>query len=57
MPYFIANDTDCPRWAVVKEDYSVVACHDTREQAIAQMVALSVAEELEPGGRHPRERD
>lgn len=57
MPYFIAADADCPRWAVVKEDYSVVACHDTREQAIAQMVALSVSEELEPGGRHPRERD
>jgi HK97 family phage prohead protease len=35
---------------VVKEDNSVVSCQDSKESAIAQMVALSLAENLEPGG-------
>ena len=50
MPYFISDQTDCPEWAVVKEDDSVVACHDSKDSAIEQMVALSLAEDLEPGG-------
>jgi HK97 family phage prohead protease len=50
MPYFISNNTDCADWAVVKEDNSVVSCQDSKESAIAQMVALSLAENLEPGG-------
>jgi HK97 family phage prohead protease len=50
MPYFISDQTDCLEWAVVKEDNSVVACHDSKESAIEQMIALSLAEDLEPGG-------
>jgi HK97 family phage prohead protease len=50
MPYFISENTDCPNWAVVKEDNSVVSCQDTKDDAIAQMVALSLAENIEPGG-------
>jgi HK97 family phage prohead protease len=50
MPYFISQNTDCPDWAVVKEDNSVVSCQDSKDSAIAQMVALSLAENLEPGG-------
>jgi uncharacterized protein len=50
MPYFISQDTECPNWAVVKEDNSVVSCQDSKESAIDQMVALSLAENLEPGG-------
>jgi HK97 family phage prohead protease len=50
MPYFISDQTDCPEWAVVKEDGSVVSCQDSKQSAIDQMVALSLAEELEPGG-------
>jgi uncharacterized protein len=50
MPYFISDNTDCPEWAVVKEDGSVVSCQDSKQSAIDQMVALSLAEELEPGG-------
>jgi HK97 family phage prohead protease len=50
MPYFISDQTDCPNWAVVKEDNSVVSCQDSKNDAIAQMVALSLAENLEPGG-------
>jgi HK97 family phage prohead protease len=49
-PYFISDQTDCPDWAVVKEDNSVVSCQDSKESAIDQMVALSLAENLEPGG-------
>ena len=49
-PYFISENTDCPDWAVVKEDGSVVSCQDSKQSAIDQMVALSLAEELEPGG-------
>jgi HK97 family phage prohead protease len=50
MPYFISENTDCPNWAVVKEDNSVVSCQDSKDSAIAQMVALSLAENIEPGG-------
>jgi uncharacterized protein len=50
MPYFISQNTDCPDWAVVKEDNSVVSCQDSKESAIDQMVALSLAENIEPGG-------
>jgi HK97 family phage prohead protease len=50
MPYFISENTDCPDWAVVKEDGSVVSCQDSKQSAIDQMIALSLAEELEPGG-------
>jgi HK97 family phage prohead protease len=50
MPYFISETTDCPGWAVVKEDNSVVSCQESKDDAIAQMVALSLAENLEPGG-------
>ena len=50
MPYFISQNTECPDWAVVKEDNSVVSCQDSKQSAIDQMVALSLAENLEPGG-------
>ncbi len=50
MPYFITDESDCPSWAVVKDDGEVIACHDSKQSAIDQMVALSVAEDLEPGG-------
>jgi HK97 family phage prohead protease len=38
----------------VKEEangsYTTVACHDTKQDAIDQMVAISIAEDMEPGG-------
>lgn len=58
MPYFISNDTElteCPNWAVLKDDGEVLACHDTEESAIAQMVAVSQAEGVEPGGTFERQ--
>jgi HK97 family phage prohead protease len=50
MPYFISDATDCPAWAVVKADGEVIACHESKQGAVDQMVALSLAEDMEPGG-------
>jgi HK97 family phage prohead protease len=50
MPYYISDTTDCPSWAVIKEGGEVVACHDSKDSAIDQMVALSLTEDIEPGG-------
>jgi uncharacterized protein len=51
MPYFITQDAeDCAGWATVKDDGEVLGCHETKQAAIDQMVALSIAEEIEPGG-------
>lgn len=57
MPYYITkNHPDCKGWATVNGDYEVKGCHKTKTQAIAQMVAISQAEDVEPGGTHPRDR-
>ena len=51
MPYYITeNAPSCDGWATIKEDGEVMGCHTTKQAAIDQMVAISIAEELEPGG-------
>lgn len=51
MPYFITDKSpNCSGWATIKEDGEVMGCHDTKQQAIDQMVAISVAEDMQPGG-------
>ncbi len=51
MPYYITDKAqDCSGWATIKEDGEVIGCHTTKQGAIDQMVAVSVAENLEPGG-------
>ena len=51
MPYYITDKAqDCSGWATIKEDGEVIGCHMTKQGAIDQMVAVSVAENLEPGG-------
>lgn len=51
MPYFIEGDNpDCAGWATVKQDGEIMGCHQTKADAIDQMVALSLAEDIEPGG-------
>ena len=51
MPYFITDAADgCAGWATVKDDGEVIGCHTTKQAAIAQMVAVSLAEGMEPGG-------
>ena len=49
MPYYITDKSaDCPNsWAVVKEDGELIACHDSKESAIDQAIAISLAEETE----------
>jgi len=48
MPYFISK-TDAG-WDTVKEDGTVLGSHPDKKTAIAQMVALSIAEKMPPGG-------
>lgn len=51
MPYFITDKSpDCAGWATVKDDGEVIGCHETKDAAIEQMVAVSIAEGIEPGG-------
>jgi uncharacterized protein len=50
MPYFVTDDSECPSWAVVKDDGEVIACHDSKDSAVDQMVAISLEEGIEPGG-------
>lgn len=51
MPYFITEDAaSCDGWGVIKADGEVIGCHDTKQDAIDQMVAISIAEGIEPGG-------
>jgi HK97 family phage prohead protease len=48
VPYYITDKSaDCPNWAVVKEDGELIACHETKESAIDQAIAISLAEETE----------
>ena len=51
MPYFITDKSpDCSGWATIKEDGEVIGCHTTKQDAVDQMVAVSIAEDMEPGG-------
>jgi HK97 family phage prohead protease len=51
MPYYITDTAEgCSGWATIKEDGEVLGCHATKQDAIDQMVALSIAEDMEPGG-------
>jgi len=49
MPYFITQENaDCSGWAVMAVDSDeVFGCHTTKESAIDQAVAISLAEEVE----------
>ena len=52
MPYYITDSASgcLSGWATVKEDGEVMGCHANKQDAIDQMVALSLAEGIEPGG-------
>ena len=55
MPYYISDSQgDCDGWAAVKEEsdgsYTTIGCHSTKQDAIDQMVAISISEDMEPGG-------
>ena len=54
MPYFITDQQeDCDGWATVKEEDGAlitIGCHASKQDAVDQMVAVSLAEDMEPGG-------
>ena len=55
MPYYISDEqSDCSGWATVKEEsdgtYTTIGCHDSKQGAVDQMVAVSISEDMEPGG-------
>ena len=55
MPYFITEENqhpDCIGFGVVKEDGELLGCHNTKQDAVDQMVAVSIAEGIEPGGTY-----
>lgn len=57
MPYFVTGRGEtagCAGYAVVKEDGEVIGCHTSRQDAVDQMVAVSLAEGIEPGGQWTR---
>jgi hypothetical protein len=51
MPYYITDKSpDCSGWATIAETGRVVGCHATKQDAIDQMVAVSIQEGMRPGG-------
>jgi HK97 family phage prohead protease len=59
MPYYITDQqSDCSGWATVKQEtdgsYTTLGCHDSKQDAIDQMVAVSISEGIEPGGEVTR---
>lgn len=58
MPYFITDKSpDCSGWATIKEDGTVIGCHQTKQDAVDQMVAVSLAEDMSPGGERNSDAD
>ena len=48
MPYYISDSAEgCSGWATVKEDGEVMGCHDTKQGAIDQALAIAQAEDSE----------
>ena len=52
MPYFIKQTA--AGWDTVKDDGTVLGKHKTKSDAIKQMVAVSIAEKIPPGGELKR---
>ena len=51
MPYFITDKAEgCSGWATIKDDGEVIGCHTTKQDAIDQMLAVSLAEDMQVGG-------
>jgi HK97 family phage prohead protease len=48
MPYYITeNNAECANWAVEKENGELMGCHTSKQSAIDQAVAISLAEKTE----------
>ena len=55
MPYFVEQTED--GWATVKDDGEVLGSHATKQEAIDQMVAISLAEGIPVGGERAVDPD
>lgn len=56
MPFGISqSQPDCKQWATVKEEadgsYTTIGCHATKKDAIDQMIAVSLSEDIDPLGQ------
>jgi len=48
MPYYISDSAEgCSGWATIKEDGEVMGCHETKQDAIDQGVAIAANEDSE----------
>ena len=59
MPYYIEeNNPACSvgQWATTKDDGEVMGCHDTKQEAIDQAVAISISEGSEYEGERSEAR-
>lgn len=58
MPYYISKTQEgCKgRWAVISSDKKIHGCHPNKQAAIAQMVAISIAQKMDPGGTWPADK-
>jgi hypothetical protein len=58
MPYYISNTQEKCKggWAVISSDKKIHGCHPNKQAAIAQMVAISLAQDVEPGGTWPSDK-
>jgi HK97 family phage prohead protease len=56
MPYFISDKhPDCSGWGLLKEDGELIFCHPNKEAATNHMIAISLAENIEPAGEYQGE--
>ena len=59
MPYYIEENNDAcavGQWATTKDDGEVMGCHDTKQEAIDQAVAISISEDSEYVGERSEVR-
>jgi uncharacterized protein len=58
MPYYISDSAEgCSGWATVKDDGEVMGCHDSKQGAIDQALAIAQAEGSEFLGERSEQRD
>lgn len=60
MPYYIEDNNDAcavGQWATTKDDGEVMGCHDTKQEAIDQALAIAQAEDSEFVGERSEARE
>jgi len=58
MPYYITDEAaGCAGWATIKEDGEVMGCHDTKQAAIDQALAIAQNEGSSYEGERKKKKD